>query len=270
MTQADTSWRWYDDNAEIYEEMDPVTLEFGRQLLDYADPAPGTRLLDVGAGRGALVRGAVDRGCVVTAVDAAPAMVARLRADFPAITVSTMDAHRFDFPDASFDVVTAGFVLDLLDDPASAVAEARRVLRPRGVFAVSLPGPLPYRERWQWLVELAREFYPRDGRRNPTIHCGHTGAAGRCRVRRLEPQGLHASGAGARAGRVVGAVHLAAADRGVGRLDRLAATRAGRRVPPPVLRRGGAHARRGRHHPRPLHDLAPRPGALTDLLDQGT
>ncbi|HEV2784067.1 MAG TPA: class I SAM-dependent methyltransferase [Actinophytocola sp.] len=160
MTQTEQSWQWYDDNAHIYEEMDPATLEFGRQLLAYADPPPGARLLDVGAGRGAVVRAAVDRGCVVTAVDAAPAMVARLRADFPTVTVSYMDAQRFDFPDACFDVVTAGFVLDLLPDREAAVAEVRRVLRPGGVFALSLPGPRPHRRRWQWLVDLAREFYP--------------------------------------------------------------------------------------------------------------
>ncbi|MGH4009147.1 MAG: class I SAM-dependent methyltransferase [Pseudonocardiaceae bacterium] len=167
MTQTEQSWRWYDDNADIYEEMDPATLEFGRQLLDYADPAPGARLLDVGAGRGAIAGAAVARGCVVTAVDAAPGMVARLCADFPTLTVSQMDAHRFDFPDACFDVVTAGFVIDLLSDPAAALAEARRVLRPGGVLALSLPGPLPHRRRWQWLVELAQEFYPSTVREDP-------------------------------------------------------------------------------------------------------
>jgi ubiquinone/menaquinone biosynthesis C-methylase UbiE len=160
VTQTEQSWRWYDDNANIYEEMDPATLEFGWQLLDYADPAPGARLLDVGAGRGAIARAAVARDCVVTAVDAAPGMVTRLRAEFPTMTVAQMDAHHFEFPDACFDVVTAGFVLDLLSDPAAALAEVRRVLRPGGVFALSLPGPLPHRQRWQWLVELAHEFYP--------------------------------------------------------------------------------------------------------------
>lgn len=167
MTQTEQSWRWYDNNAGIYEEMDPATLEFGRQLLDYADPALAARLLDVGAGRGAVVRAALARGCVVTAVDAAPGMVARLRVDFPAMTVSQMDAHRFDFPDARFDVVTAGFVIDLLSDPAAALAEVRRVLRPGGVFALSVPGPLPYRTRWQWLVDLAQEFYPCTVREDP-------------------------------------------------------------------------------------------------------
>jgi SAM-dependent methyltransferase len=167
VTQTEQSWRWYDDNANIYEEMDPATLEFGRQLLDYADPAPGARLLDVGAGRGAIARPAVARDCVVTAVDAAPGMVTRLRAEFPTMTVAQMDAHHFEFPDACFDVVTAGFVLDLLSDPAAALAEVRRVLRPGGVFALSLPGPLPHRQRWQWLVELAHEFYPSTVREDP-------------------------------------------------------------------------------------------------------
>jgi len=167
VTQTEQSWRWYDTNADIYEEMDPATLEFGRQLLDYADPAPGARLLDVGAGRGAIVRAALARGCEVTAVDAAPGMVARLRADFPTISAAQMDAHHFDFPDAGFDVVTAGFVIDLLSDPAAALAEVRRVLIPGGTFALSTPGPLPHRERWQWLVELAQEFYPATVREDP-------------------------------------------------------------------------------------------------------
>jgi SAM-dependent methyltransferase len=158
--RTEQSWRWYDDNANIYEEMDPATLEFGRRLLDYADPDPGAQLLDVGAGRGAVAGAALARGCVVTAVDAAPGMVARLRADFPTMTASRMDAHRLDFPDAYFAVVTAGFVIDLLSDPAAALAEVRRVLRPGGVFALSVPGLFPHRERWQWLVELAQEFYP--------------------------------------------------------------------------------------------------------------
>jgi SAM-dependent methyltransferase len=160
MTKTEHSWQWYDDNATIYEELDPATVEFGRALIDYADPAPGARLLDVGAGRGAVVRAALARGCEVTAVDAAPGMVRRLRADFPTVTVERMDAHRFDLPGASFDVVTAGFVLDLLSDPVAALAEMRRVLRPGGVIALSIPGPLPHRERWAWLVELAGEFYP--------------------------------------------------------------------------------------------------------------
>ena len=46
-----------------------------------------------------------------------------------------MDIDRLDFADSSFDLVTAGLVLQVLDDPAAAIAEIRRVLAPVGVLA---------------------------------------------------------------------------------------------------------------------------------------
>ncbi|MEU2025577.1 methyltransferase domain-containing protein [Streptomyces sp. NPDC016469] len=39
------------------------------------------------------------------------------------------------------DALVAGFVVHLLDDPAVAVQEIRRVLAPGGVFSFSVPGP---------------------------------------------------------------------------------------------------------------------------------
>src|SRR5258707_443275 len=41
-------------------------------------------------------------------------------------------AEKLPFPDASFDVVLCHMVLHFLPDPAAAIAEAARVLRPRG------------------------------------------------------------------------------------------------------------------------------------------
>lgn len=49
-------------------------------------------------------------------------MVARLHADFPAVTVSQMDANHLVFPNAHFDIVTAGYLIDMLDNPAAARA----------------------------------------------------------------------------------------------------------------------------------------------------
>ena len=61
------------------------------------DPPAGCRFLDMGAGRGALTGPALDRGCLVTTVDAAPAMCKRLAADYPAAVVNVMDAQDLDF-----------------------------------------------------------------------------------------------------------------------------------------------------------------------------
>jgi ubiquinone/menaquinone biosynthesis C-methylase UbiE len=55
-------------------------------------------------------------------------------------------ADALPFPDASFDVATAGFVLHLVPDPAAALAEIKRVLRPGGMLFFTIVGewtPLP-------------------------------------------------------------------------------------------------------------------------------
>jgi len=84
-------------------------------------------------------------------------MVARLAEDFPEITAHQMDAGGLGFADDSFDLVTAGFVIQVLADPLVALTEARRVLAPGGTLAMSLEkqsvGNL------LWLYELASEFF---------------------------------------------------------------------------------------------------------------
>ncbi|MEV5603850.1 class I SAM-dependent methyltransferase [Streptomyces sp. NPDC052299] len=96
-------------------------------------PVPGTRVLDLRAGRGALTAAALGRDCRVTAVDCAPGMVERLAVQYPQVREArVMEVHRLEYPDSSFDLVCAGFVVHLLDDPATAVQEVRRVLAPGG------------------------------------------------------------------------------------------------------------------------------------------
>jgi ubiquinone/menaquinone biosynthesis C-methylase UbiE len=147
----------YDQIADRYEEMFFYVADLGQQLVDYADPAPGARVLDVGAGRGACARAALARGCTVTAVDASAGMVQRLAQDYPEITARQLDAGRLDFADGAFDLVTAGFVLQVLDDPELALSEIRRVLAPGGTFALSVERQSLGRLRW--LHELNIEFF---------------------------------------------------------------------------------------------------------------
>lgn len=133
--------RVFDEVAAVYDEVLPFFRGFATELVAAIAPAPGTRLLDLAAGAGAITERALARGCVVTAVDAAPAMIARIAAEHPGATAMVMDIHRLDFPSGAFDVVTAGFVMHLVDDPAAVAREAQRVLAPAGRFVFTVPGP---------------------------------------------------------------------------------------------------------------------------------
>jgi SAM-dependent methyltransferase len=134
LTVDGSSWRLFDRVAAEYDEIVPFFAEFGVAIVAALDPPTGCRFLDLGAGRGALTAPALARGCVVTAVDAAPAMVERLAASYPDVQAQVMDAQALKFADDSFDMVASSFVIHVLDDPAAGVAEAYRVLVPGGRF----------------------------------------------------------------------------------------------------------------------------------------
>lgn len=114
------------------------------RLLDLLDPAPGSALLDVGCGSGAIALDAVTRvgaaGRVVGS-DIAATMVYLAAQGVHGATFCQMDAEQLGFPDASFDAVTCAFSLFQFPDVGRALAEMWRVLKPSGRLALSNWGP---------------------------------------------------------------------------------------------------------------------------------
>jgi ubiquinone/menaquinone biosynthesis C-methylase UbiE len=105
---------------------------------------PGDHVLDIGCGSGTDVRamaGLVGPTGRAVGIDGSATMIeaARERVDGCGLPVEFLvgDAHRLDFPDASFDGCRTDRVLLHLADPAQVVQEIARVLRPGG-RAVSL------------------------------------------------------------------------------------------------------------------------------------
>jgi SAM-dependent methyltransferase len=98
-------------------------------------------VLEVGAGTGKLWSHIdhVARGLRLTLVDFSPAMCAELR-KIPAAKVYEASALELPFEDASFDTVIANHMLYHVDDPALALREFARVLRPGGKLAVAVNG----------------------------------------------------------------------------------------------------------------------------------
>jgi len=120
--------------------------------------AAGT-LLDVGAGSGALTAEAIARGFEVSAAEPEPSMRTVLRAAFPSIEVSAGALPSLGFADASFDVVTANFVLNHVESPRAAARELFRVTRPGGVVAATIwpQGASPLRPVWEAMATTVGE-----------------------------------------------------------------------------------------------------------------
>jgi SAM-dependent methyltransferase len=105
-------------------------------------PARLGRLLDIGTGTGRLLELLAERVESALGVDASRDMLALARARLAErglagrCAVRQADMYRLPLPDASFDAVTMQMVLHYAEDPAAALAEATRVLRPGGLLLV--------------------------------------------------------------------------------------------------------------------------------------
>ncbi|MBL7488524.1 class I SAM-dependent methyltransferase [Frankia sp. AgB1.9] len=97
-------------------------------------PAPGPRVLDLGAGTGKLTAALVALGADVIAVEPDPAMLAELRRALPAVRALPGSAEAIPLPDGSVDAVLAGHSLHWFD-MAVAGPEIARVLAPGGILA---------------------------------------------------------------------------------------------------------------------------------------
>jgi ubiquinone/menaquinone biosynthesis C-methylase UbiE len=118
----------------------PFFADCKRESYDLTGAAPGRRILDVGCGLGddaaALASRVAPGGCVV-AVDGSQAMITAARerhGDVALLSFDVADAARLPFDDARFDACRVDRVLQHIADPAPAIREMVRILRPGGVL----------------------------------------------------------------------------------------------------------------------------------------
>ena len=132
---------WYRQREAMLAASRPVH----EWLVEHLEPRDGQHVLEIAAGpgdTGFLAAPRLGRGRLVS-TDLAPAMVdaARQRGAELGITNAdyrTLDAQAMDLPDASFDAIICRWGFMLMPDPAAALRDCRRVLKPDGrlVFAV--------------------------------------------------------------------------------------------------------------------------------------
>ena len=98
------------------------------------EPAPGPRVLDLGAGTGKLTGSLLACGAEVIAVEPDPGMLSEVRRVLPGVRSVQGRAEAIPLPDASVDAVLAGNAMHWFD-MATAGPEIARVLGPGGVLA---------------------------------------------------------------------------------------------------------------------------------------
>jgi 2-polyprenyl-3-methyl-5-hydroxy-6-metoxy-1,4-benzoquinol methylase len=146
-------------------------LQTARYLLAQAEELIGGKgsLLDIGAGRGELLKVACDSGWEVTGIEPS-AQFAAQATSFSGVTVRVESLEDCKFPDASFECVILSGVLEHLYNPNQTMREIARILRCNGVVFIDVPnerglyfkvGNLYQKLRGRdWVVNLAPTFSP--------------------------------------------------------------------------------------------------------------
>lgn len=166
VSSIDQIRRAWDGIATGFDEfVTPETMVLGEQVVRHLGLRPGTRLLDVAAGSGALSIPAAKLGADVVATDIAPGMVERLNARARAEGLSTlrglaMDGHALDLADDGFDVAVSVNGVSLFPDMARGLAELVRVTRPGGRVVIVAFGPIEKVEFISFFASAVRAAVP--------------------------------------------------------------------------------------------------------------
>ena len=142
-----------------------------QHMLAFMSVQPGWHVLDVGCGNGAYALALAQHCAQVNAIDVQPAMIDALKARLAQAGVDNVIAQvapatQLPFAGKTFDGVLMISVLPMLHDRAVALAEVRRVLKPKGMLIIGedLLEPEFAREAEVrgWIEDAGFQFIDRD------------------------------------------------------------------------------------------------------------
>jgi SAM-dependent methyltransferase len=124
-------------STETYDRNARFVSDLGAAVLDWLDPKPGERILDLGCGDGALTQRLVELGAKVVGVDASEEFVDAARARGLDARLVNGEALAFD---AEFDAVFSNAALHWMVRGDAVVQGVRRALKDEGRFVAEFGG----------------------------------------------------------------------------------------------------------------------------------
>jgi phosphatidylethanolamine/phosphatidyl-N-methylethanolamine N-methyltransferase len=175
--------RW----APVYDLVFGAVFERGRRAAIAAADRIGGRILEVGVGTGIALPD-YSRTNRLCGIDISEPMLRKAQERVTELGLDNveglwvMDAENLDFPDASFDVVVAQYVITTVPDPEATLDEFARVLKPGGeIVLMSRVGAeaglrralehwfSPAAQKLGWRTEFSFERYARWAKRTQGI-----------------------------------------------------------------------------------------------------
>jgi SAM-dependent methyltransferase len=132
------SGEYAETHAEYFEEEDSFSHIAERRLAWLRDKSVGSRLLEVGPGRGHFLGAAREAGFDVVGVEASPSLAARIAADI-GVPVKTGTLDEVELPSHGFDLVCMFHVFEHVEDPPGVLARIRELLDDDGLLAIEVP-----------------------------------------------------------------------------------------------------------------------------------
>ena len=126
-------------DADLYSRQHKFVYQYGEDLIEWLNPRPGERILDVGCGTGQLTSKIGESGAIVTGIDASPEMIRGAKESFANIQFFVKDASAFSF-EIPFDAVFSNAALHWITRQKEALACIFNVLRPNGRFVFEMGG----------------------------------------------------------------------------------------------------------------------------------